>query len=175
VADTLTKETGAIVAGADSYNTLTELETHFTNYGSPTGWSSLTDAEKCAYARVATRWMDPHWEWVGVLADVDTPQALAWPREYATDADGREWDEDEIPPAIQRLHAEVTRLAAEGKLQISEVARGGLVAAQSAGPVSQRFFAHASGFSSYPYLDAIARPLTVEGVTGAGRFFSNGG
>lgn len=177
MADTLTVETGAVVAGADSYNTLAQLDTHFTNYGAPSsGWTGETDAAKCALARVATRWMEARWgeDWTGSLSDTDTPQALSWPRDGAFDSSGREFDSDEIPGAITRLHAEVTRLAAEGKLQTSDLKRGGLVASVSAGPVSKSFFPHASGKSSYPYLDGIARPLTNAGVSG-NRLWSNGG
>lgn len=136
MADTLVKETGAIVAGADSYNTLSELEAYFVKYGAPVGWSaSLDDVTKCVYARRATRWLDPHWSWRGVLVNLTAPQALAWPRSGVVDEDGRDFESTEIPTAIPRLHAEVTRLAAEDKLQLSELKRGGGVSAQAAGPV----------------------------------------
>ncbi len=171
MADTLTATAGS--ATADSYNTLAALATLFTSdVGEPSGWDDLSDDEKCRHARIATRWLDPRWEWSGAVADVDTPQALAWPREGAYDASGRELSELTIPTAIKILHAHVVKLSVEGSLQTGAVERAGMVASEQVGPIATSYFPGAPGGPSFPFLDALAGPL----ASGSGlRLFSNGG
>lgn len=168
MADSLVATAGA--ANADSYNTLAALATHFSSFGAPEGWDDLSDDEKCRYARVATLWMDRRWAWRGLVADVTTPQALAWPRSGVVDADGRTISSTAIPAAIARLHAEATKLAAEGKLQVGALERGGQVVSETVDVISTTFLPGAPAESSYPFLDAIARPL----VAGTGFSFLNG-
>jgi hypothetical protein len=171
MADSLVVTAGA--SNSDSYNSLAELETYYTAHGAPEGWSTLDDVAKCKHARNAAAWMDRRWPWLGLITYAVSPaQALAWPRSGAVDRDGRTIDRETIPTGIKSLHAEVTKLAVEDKLQLSALERGGLVASEQIGPISTSYFLGAPGGSSYPFLDSLASRFT----SGAGlRLFSNGG
>jgi len=171
MADTLIATVGA--SNADSYNTLAQLDLLFaSDVGVPAGWSALSDSEKCRHARTATRWLEPRWIWSGWPTDLVTPQSLAWPRFGAYDASGRQFARDAIPTAIRLLHAHVVKLSVEGGLQTGALERGGAIASETVGPISTSYFEGAAGTPSYPFLDAIAGPLT----SGSGlRLFSNGG
>lgn len=96
---TLTVETGAVVANADAYISLTDANTYFTNHGSPSDWTGATDANKEAAIRYATKWLDGYYKWYSDILDTD--QVLAWPRAAFTDEDGRSvGGEDVMPTAL---------------------------------------------------------------------------
>jgi hypothetical protein len=171
MADTLVATAGA--SNADSYATLAEIEAHFTKFGSPaSGWTGQTDDVKCRLARVAARWMDARWRWVGGVADLATPQALAWPRCDAYDADGRSYASTVVPGAIKALQAWVTRFLAEGKLAV-DAATGQLIVAEQVDVISTTYDPYRRVADSFlDFLDGLARPLVA--ATGL-RAFSNGG
>lgn len=170
MADSLVATPGA--SNADSYATLAELEAHFTKFGAPSsGWTGAVDDVKCRFARVATQWMDARWRWVGAVADLATPQALAWPRYDASDAEGRAYASTVVPGAIKALQAWVTRFVAEGKLTV-DAASGQLVVAESVDVISTTYDPYRQAASFLDFLDGLARPL----VSGLGlRLHSNGG
>lgn len=153
-------EDGTGKVNAESYNSVAELDTYFTANGAPTAWATATTADKERHARIATRWQDAQWSWSGVLAHPETPQALAFPRNSLYDREGRAYASTAVPGPIKTLHAEVVRLSVEGKLQTTEIKRGGLVQSVTAGPVSKTYATHADWRSLYPYLDKIAKPMT---------------
>lgn len=170
MADTLVATAGA--SNSDSYNTLAELEAHFVKFGAPTsGWTGATDDAKCVHARIATSWMDPYWNWIGLVTDVETPQALAWPREGATDRDGRILSITAIPVGIKALHAWVTRFVAEGKIQV-DAESGQLIIVETVDVISTTFDPYRRAASFLDFLGNLASRYT----SGAGlRLFSNGG
>jgi hypothetical protein len=171
VADTLIATPGA--QNADSYNTLAELEAHFAKYGAPdSGWTGESDDAKCIAARNGVLWMDPEWEWTGSITDRTLPQALAFPRVGLRDREGRIVADSVIPDGIKRLHAEVTKLVAEGKILLGELERGGQLTGETIGPLSFTYSEGAPGESIYPLLDKMAEPYTSGGCL---RMWSNGG
>ena len=75
----ITVETGLIVAGAESYVTVTEADTYHGNRNN-TGWTG-TDAVKEAALRRAAAYLDGHYRrrWKGLRVN-PLVQALEWPR-----------------------------------------------------------------------------------------------
>lgn len=84
---TITVETGAVVANADSYLSVADADTYFSGHGSPTTWTGATTAEKEAALKYATRWLDSNYKWYSDI--YSTSQVLGWPRVAYTDHDGR--------------------------------------------------------------------------------------
>ena len=95
----LTVEDGSVVTGADSYISLTDADTYFTDRGSPTAWTSLADAAKESALRYATAWLDNNFVWRGGIVDQD--QVLSWPRYSVEDDEGRYIDSDIVPQVIK--------------------------------------------------------------------------
>lgn len=86
-------------ATANSYATTADADTYFDERLHPnaTLWSSQTTDDKERALITATRRLDQE-DWQGVR--VDEAQALDWPRYWAYDEDGTEYDSDEIPTPV---------------------------------------------------------------------------
>ena len=75
----LTIEDGSGVTGADSFATVAEAETFYTDYDKDsTAWLLLTTAVKEAKLRVAARYIESKYNFQGVQSN--STQNLAWPR-----------------------------------------------------------------------------------------------
>ncbi len=99
----LVVEDGTVVAGADSYISVADADTYFTNLGN-SAWTGA-DSVKEAALRKATNYVDMTYNWVGSITDNDQP--LSWPRYSAYDKEGRLLT-DTIP---QKLKDAVCELA----------------------------------------------------------------
>lgn len=109
----LVVETGAGVAGADSYISVADADTYFTEHGSPSTWTSASTAEKESALRYAAVWVDDH-AWLSTL--VSATQALAWPRNGFTDHKGRTWLSTQVPGDVvdAQCEAALAHLAGDG-------------------------------------------------------------
>jgi len=78
---TLIVETGSVVAGAESYISVTDADTWHSNRGN-TAWAALTTAQKEQSLRKATDYMVGVYRnrWQGYRKDAT--QTLDWPRSY---------------------------------------------------------------------------------------------
>lgn len=84
---------------SNSYVTVAEADTYFDERLAVTEWTDLSgDDDKVRALIMATRRLDLE-EYEGEKADI--AQALKWPRIYATDDDGEEYDSDTIPTIVQ--------------------------------------------------------------------------
>lgn len=83
----LTVEDGSVVSGAESYLSVADADTYFTNHGSPSDWTGATTAAKEAALRYATRWLDQNFTWKSNI--YSTSQVLDWPRIAFYDDDDR--------------------------------------------------------------------------------------
>lgn len=100
----LTVETGAGLAGAESYISVADADTRHSNLGN-TDWTG-TDAEKEAALRKATEYLEQAYRqrWRGTK--LFRAQALSWPR-YGATVDGYDLDSDEVPADIANACADL--------------------------------------------------------------------
>lgn len=91
----VTVEDGSCVAGADSWVSLADANTHFTNYG---GFWTGEDAAKEAALRRAALWLSTAIRWHGTKAC--SGSLLAWPRTDVDDCEGNEIEDNAIPQRV---------------------------------------------------------------------------
>lgn len=110
----LTIETGAIIAGADSYVAVTECDTYHSARGN-SAWTG-TDAVKEAALRKAVAYLDGHYRnrLKGVMVD-PVNQLLAWPR-YDVVIDGVTLASDTIPQKLKDAQCELALIALSADL-----------------------------------------------------------
>lgn len=130
----LTVETGAIVAGANSYASRAAAATYHADRGN-VAWATLAaagpalEAAQDALLLRAAELLDRSFAWRGSIAS--ETQAMRWPREGATDRDGREIAADAIPTAIVAAQCELALLLAAG------AGVGGAAGSIAAGPMKR--------------------------------------
>ncbi len=91
-------------ASADSYCTLEEANAYHLARAFNSEWTAANDAAKEQALKWATRQMDVLFRFVGTKAE--KAQARAWPRLDAWDADGFQFEDDEIPSRLKDAQAE---------------------------------------------------------------------
>lgn len=93
-------------ASANSYVTVAEADTYFDERLHPSiaTWTGEDTDDKERALITATRRLDQE-DWQGVR--VDTAQALDWPRYWATDEDGEEYESDTIPQPVKDATCEL--------------------------------------------------------------------
>lgn len=101
MAATFEVETGTASSTANSYASVAFADAYHENFGNPSAWSSLSDAEKEAALRAATRYLDARYrgQWKGLI--VDRRQRLSWPRQNVELADGFYYEHTEIPEPLK--------------------------------------------------------------------------
>ena len=107
-------ETGAIIAGADSYVSVTDCDTYHSARGN-SAWSG-TDAVKEYALRKAVAYLDGHYRnrLKGVMVD-PINQLLAWPR-YDVVIDGVILASDTIPQKLKDAQCELALIALSADL-----------------------------------------------------------
>ena len=107
-------ETGAIIAGADSYVAATDCDTYHAARGN-TAWTG-TDAVKEYALRKAVAYLDGHYRnrLKGVMVD-PINQLLAWPR-YDVVIDGVILASDTIPQKLKDAQCELALIALSADL-----------------------------------------------------------
>ena len=83
----ITVEDGSVVSGANSYLSVADADSYFTEHSSPADWSGATTGEKEAALKYATLWLDNNQKWYSCI--VSTSQVLDWPRKSFVDSEGR--------------------------------------------------------------------------------------
>jgi hypothetical protein len=105
-----TVETGAIVAGANSYVTVTEADDYFSidpNFGA--AWAALDTADKEQLLMWSTRILDQKAVFFG--NPVSTTQPLRWPRTGARTRDGEVIENTTVPLQVRQAVAELLKYA----------------------------------------------------------------
>lgn len=101
----VTVEDGSVVANADSYLSVADADSYFTEHGSPSEWTGATTGEKEAALKYATIWLDSNFQWYSEV--YSTSQVLEWPRKAFYDSDGRAvGGENNMPQALLDATAE---------------------------------------------------------------------
>ena len=117
-------ESGAIVAGANSYVSLADANAHHTARGQ-SAWTGADSAKEAALIKAAEL-MDASFHWIGTL--VSAEQDMRWPRQSVGDGeasissvggalldrDDREIATNEIPRAIIKAQCELALLLLGG-------------------------------------------------------------
>lgn len=157
-------EDGTGKANAESYVSVADADAYFTARAVPAEWAVATSAQKEGALRYATRWLDNRYAWPGTLHLYT--QALAWPRDWAADRDGRDLTL-QVPVRVEEATAEAAALYLAGGLLTLSLDRGGAVASETVGPLSTSYFPGASGVPTFPFIDQILASVAAPVATGS--------
>jgi hypothetical protein len=173
-------ETGAIVAGANAYASLADLDTYHEDRLN-TVWTNADDETKEAAMLRATAGLESKYRgrWLGFKADhnaATAPQFLAWPRRAdkdesrangytaATmtkfaDGDGIEYDVDAIPALIVQAYKEVCLIEITQPFVSVELSRDDMLKYQRVDVIEQEWLRNAPAVVQFPHVDALLSTL----------------
>ncbi|MGE0718842.1 MAG: DnaT-like ssDNA-binding protein [Alphaproteobacteria bacterium] len=168
----LVVETGAGVAGADSYLSLAEADAHHVARGAAE-WALATTGAREAALRRATAGVDGLFagRWKGVKAVPWAVSVLAWPRRDVRDGEGASVvAADAIPFALKVAVAEAARLELEQPGALAEAAR--TLRRFAIGPLAVEY---AGGDAAPPAVALPLAPLLEDRAAAVPRLASTGG
>jgi hypothetical protein len=170
----IVKETGAIVAGANAYATLAEVDLYHEERLN-TAWTNADDEAKEAAMLRATAGMESHYRdrWIGYKSNhnaANAPQLTAWPRKEdkeesldngyvladmtkLVDNDGIEIGVDEIPALVVQAYKEICLI------EIAELSRNDMLKYQRVDVIEQEWLRNAPAVTSFPHIDALLSGL----------------
>lgn len=155
-------EDGTVVAGAESYITVANATTYFSNRGIAT-WAALaSDTVREQALRKATDYMVQAFKgrWKGLI--VEEAQALDWPR-TGVFVDGYELDSDSVPEQVQRACAELALKASAADLLADQEQ---LIVREKIGPIETEYDKYSPQAKRYPVIDKMLGPY-LSGMSGA--------
>lgn len=167
-------ETGAAIAGAESYASVADIDTYWTNRPnrslSPV-WAAATTAQKEGAARDATAYLDATYgehyrgQRRGYL------QGLLWPRTNTEDSDGLPLPD--LPPQLVSAVCELAARALSGPLA-ADLDRAGMVTrVREKVDVIEKETEWAAGAparTAYGHVDGMMAPLLTGGGVGTPRW-----
>jgi hypothetical protein len=157
-------ETGAGLSNADTFASLTDATTYFTNRPESSAvWSAATDPQREGVLRYATTILNNRYNWPGSIK-VET-QALAWPRDGARDKEGRDL-EDSVPSLIVQATIELARFLLSNPANAS-TSSADAVSSVTLGSLAVSFRDSAPFKAYLSYLNDLLAPLVVGGVNTA--------
>jgi hypothetical protein len=148
----LITEDGTGLSTAESYLSVSDADTYWSNRSNTT-WSAATTPAREAALRKATEYLDATFRWVGTIAS--TTQALGWPRTGAYDHEARHLV-DEVPTLVENATAELALEALSAELLVT-VSRNDRASRVKAGSVEVEF---EPGVSTQKAFDRAERMLT---------------
>ena len=110
MAITVTVETGAGIANANSFASILTIDAYVLTNPHDSTWTALTDAQKNGYAVWSCRVLNEQILWDGWIVDSD--QALPLPRSGMVDREGYTIDNNVIPDEVVNAQCELARLLA---------------------------------------------------------------
>lgn len=131
----LTVETGAGLADAESYISVADAATYLAAVNATT-WASASSTQKEAALRRATQYLDTQYQWRG--DPLTLTQALEWPRVLVVDGRTYEWPVRQIREAC----AELAVRALAGDLYADA---GQTIKAEQIGPIRTEYQPGLSG------------------------------
>jgi hypothetical protein len=152
----LTTEDGTGLAGAESYLSVADADTYWSNRGDAT-WAAATTAGKEESLRRATQYLDATFNWMGSI--LQTTQALGWPRAGAWDREERDLS-DQVPTLVEQATAELAKEALSGAL-VSTIARTDQAIKVKAGSVEVEFDPDTEPQKVYALAARLVAQLTV--------------
>jgi hypothetical protein len=147
----LVVEDGTGKSNADSYVSLVEAETYFTNLNILAWLDNDDDTAKEGALREATKYLDRSYNFIGSI--FSTSQSLNWPRESVYDSQGREFDEV-VPQAVKDATCELALNALSGRL-VSNVSNSNYVTREKVGDIEVEYAEGAPTNVEYTYVDSI--------------------
>lgn len=173
-------EDGSIVAGANAYASLLELDTYHEDRLN-TVWTNADDETKEAAMLRATAGLESKYRdrWFAFKAnhnDANAPQFLAWPRKadvnettaegYDTttmtpykDRDGIEYPVDEIPALVKQAYMEVCLVEITQPFVSVELSRNDMLKYQRVDVIEQEWLRNAPAITLFPHVDALLATL----------------
>lgn len=155
-------------ATANSFVTLAEAETYMEGRGNKSTWTAAADADKNIALVDATRDVDAL-RFAGLRAD--STQALAWPRQYATNPDsptGSWYDTDEVPTRVKNATCELAfQYIKAGTTDVAAIDSKANVKRKKVDVLETEYFSSSDtprGLARYPRIHNWLRPL----LTGSG-------
>lgn len=156
-------------ANAESYVSVSDATAYHAARGNA-AWTGADSVKEIALRR-GTAYLDGRYRgrWKGLRET--TTQALAWPRSNATDEDGVDIAEDQIPQAVKdaTCEAALRELTDQGSLQ-PDLDRGGDVVKEQVGPLSVEYLATAPSRTVVTVLDDLLSGVLMGGATGSASF-----
>jgi len=104
---TLIVEDGTIVALANAYVSVNEVDVYNAALLGNNDWTNSTNLAQEMAIQQATQYIDTQLgaQFIGVLTD--NIQVLNWPRTGAVGSDGRSYDSDQMPDVLKRATSEL--------------------------------------------------------------------
>lgn len=151
-------ETGAVVAGAESYATIAQANAYHMNYNNA-AWDAADSEVQEAALRKATAYIDGRYRFRGERAS--SLQVLAWPR-VAVAVGGYELPYSAIPAKLVAATCELALRALTGELVADVTTQH--VESVRVGPISRTMSAPGNGGQvRYAAVDALLRDFTRGG------------
>jgi len=171
----LIKETGAIVAGANVYATLLEVDTFHEDRGNAL-WTGTDDAKEAAMLRATAGLESKYRErWIGFKSNYNeatAPQFLAWPRRDAkdqttaagftqttmdvlTDFDNIEIQTNDIPALVVEAYKEVCLIEITQPFVSIELSRNDMLKYQRVDVIEQEWLRNAPAVVQFPHIDSL--------------------
>lgn len=151
-------ETGAGVAGANSYHDLVSAAAYFAEHPNAGAWTNSTDPLRTEALLYTCPWLEDRYAEGLASYVVSTEQSRIWPRWQFYDRRGRRVPTGTVPDDWKAAHAEAA--LAHLTSPINEVRdRGGAIESISAGSVEVVWSSGASSGRTFPYIDALVAPF----------------
>ena len=159
-------ETGAGLADAESYCSVSAADTHHAARGI-TNWATLSTEEKEQALRRATDYMGQVYRtrWRGWRTTAT--QALDWPRydvpKYDTALGNLPayYPQDAVPAEVVKACAELALRGAAGELDAD---MGQQITEQTVGPITTKYAAGSTSRKRYVAVDMLLSPLLADGA-----------
>ena len=147
-----------LTVGADSYVSITDADTYWSDRNNPT-WSAATTVEKEAAIREATQYIDGYFSFIG---QQKTDNVLAFPRHDVEIKSGNfaglYYDSNTIPPQIEQACCELALQALSSRLDEAKD-RGGLVKRVKVDVIETEYIDFAPSGKTYKFVANILKPL----------------
>lgn len=158
----LTIETGAGVAGADTYSDVAYTDAYLASMGY-TIWAPLLTAEKEAAKRMASRHLDSYAKtYTGTRSTME--QGLEWPRVGGVFSNQFDIPTTTIPENLKRAECELAVRAAQGLLTTDS--QGGYVTQERLGDLSVSYSdkSRQANITRFKVVDDLLAPLLSSNI-----------
>lgn len=160
---TLIVEDGSNVPNANTYISLVDAVTYFTNKGDQAFIAASQDHQAAALFRAGQGldfWLNGRWH--GRRANQS--QTLDWPRCEVFDSDGYRVPNNVVPAKVKLAQAEVAKIELSTSFIQQSVDRSNNIQKQTVGPIDITYMATAPSITYWPQIIAMLRDYASIGV-----------